>query len=102
LKNPEVDWVSIEVREKGSHLFMSDWIGELQFYGHQFKDGEVHHDWFALSNLHSNRDRDARGYLNLAFQLVNSKGDRPFTGDELSSMPFDEWVKSDLSKFLMF
>lgn len=76
IKNPEVDWVSVEVREKGLHLFGSDWVGELQFYAHQFKDGKVHQDWFALTKLpFKKHSREARGYIHLAFQLLNSKSD---------------------------
>lgn len=40
MKNLEYDWILVEVREKGSHLFGSNWIGELELQIKQFSDGK--------------------------------------------------------------
>jgi len=99
VKNLEYDWILVEVREKGSHLFGSNWIGELELQIKQFSDGKIHENWFQLGKGSSKEHYpNPRGYLRLSFHLVHSKYIRPFEGELATpSLTFQEWKESGMS-----
>jgi len=93
IKSVEIDWVAVELREKGLHLMSSDWIGEVCLKVKEYKDGFVHEDWFKLGKgswkMHT---RQPRGYLHLAIQLKDNKYDRPFEIEpKAKRQTFEEW-----------
>jgi len=91
VKHLEYDYITVELREKGYHLITSDWIGELQFSVKDFKDGQVHQNWYQLQTASVKKHtRQPRGYIHLAFQLLRSKSERPFAR-ALEIINFEEW-----------
>lgn len=93
ITQPDLDWVAVEVREKGLHLLGSDWIGEVQLRVKDFMDGKVHENWYKLGKgAWKNHSRQPRGYIHLSIHLLPNKYRRPFEGEEPSKrLSFEEW-----------
>ncbi|PRP77967.1 hypothetical protein PROFUN_14071 [Planoprotostelium fungivorum] len=92
VKDNEADYVTIELRQKGEHLVMSDWIGEVLLRARNFRDGNVHENWFPLGEGTIKRHtRLARGYIHLMVHLVN-RGTQPFqTPSVEGNLTFEDW-----------
>jgi len=93
LNNFQFDWITVEVREKGYHIIRSDWLGEIQIKVKDFADGAVHQKWFQLGGgIWKHHSRKPRGCIQLAFQLIKNKMDRPFiTLPAEPVMTYNEW-----------
>jgi len=95
-KDIQRDWIAVEVREKGFHVFSSDWLGEVQIRVKDYSDGRVHQKWFRLGRgAWKTHTRRPKGSIYLAFQLMDNKYGHPFSSKPVEvPQTYQEWQNS--------
>jgi hypothetical protein len=85
----------LQARDKGLHVFGSDWVGEIEINVMEYSDGNVHQKWLKLGKGYKHHSRAPRGYIHLAFQYVErlDVGSRPFASSPVEKIQsFEEYL----------
>jgi len=91
IRDIDIDWMQIQLRDKHLKLIGSTWMGEIQLQLKDLKDGSVHDAWYPMGrSLWKVHTRNPRGYVHLVMRVTNSKFDRPFL-DTNQTLSIHEW-----------
>jgi len=94
VKDVNTDWFAVEVRDKSWHMLQSDWIGEIQLKVSAFLEAGISDSWYKLGKGQwKSHNKEPKGYIHLAVQILNNKVERPFS-DDFRKMSYEEWLEA--------